>query len=669
MAKEVKLRMTLDGKGAVKSTEQVGGGFKRMGGHGKSAGKAGHAGFLKIAAGAAVALGAIRVVQGGYRALKGFIKSSISETAQLQDETAKLSHKIGVSTETLSAYRLATELSGTTIDVLAVALRTVSKNSYDFTQGTGLARIAFEELGIEVTDSNGKLKTSEEILLEVSDKLMLLESTTKRTAMAQLIFGRSGTELLPMMEKGRAGIEALKDEAHALGLTFTDETATASEEYNDSISRLNGALTGMKMKIGQEVIPVLTDLATWVVENESLMQDLAATAKGIGTGIVTSIQGIARALEYYYGTMRPFWTEWEARQKGIKGKLTFGLLGSAKAVEEEIAAQRRKGEVFGNIAWQMEQAQLKASLGIRETIEGNRKLGDSFDDLPLPVNNAISVVEQWNNALLASAHHAEETVRAYGDTEAGLEDLYARLNAIRAEKERLQQELEAFYSSMGGGDVAGRISGPRPEIGAGITPEAIMAEETVSALNLMTQAAQTFGQAGAQAFGQWARGAAGMGTSLKRAGAQALASLATVWASMAISELGMAFASMSPWGVALYGLPGPHFAAAKLFGSLALGAGLAARATSGGEGGMGAPGTAFNPVYIQPASPSPAQQIYSGQSEVFVEIRDTLARIKTVPAGQVVLDGVKESGGVAAIMDDNDKNTLSGEVLQSRYAR
>ena len=402
MAKEVKLIMTLDEKGAVTGVTKVGERFKGMKGHGKAAGQAGHAGFLKIAAGAAVALGAIQLVQGGYRALKGFIASAITETAQIQDETAKLSKKIGVSTSVLSAYRLATELCGTTMEALATGLRMVSKNSYDMTQGTGEAKDAFKELGIDVTDSTGKLKSAEELLLEVADELAGMDDETRRTALAMKIFGKSGTELLPMLMEGRAGIEGLKDEAKALGMTFTDETARDAEEFNDSITRLNGAFGGMKMKIGKEVIPVLTDMATWIVENESLMGDLSAAAKGMGEGIVNSVRWIAKALETWYGTILPFWTKIHATQESIKHRLSLGLLGSDEDPTKEIEAQKRKAEVFGNIAWQIELSQLKTSLGIKKTIEENRKLGDSFDDVAEDVKKAISAEDQWNAALLAS---------------------------------------------------------------------------------------------------------------------------------------------------------------------------------------------------------------------------------------------------------------------------
>jgi len=680
MAKEVKLRMTLDEKGAVTGVEKVGGGFKRMGRSGKTAGQTGHAGFLKIVAGAAVALGAIRLVQGSYRTLTGFIKSSISETATLQDETAKLSHKIGVGTETLSAYHLATELSGTTMEVLAVGLRTVVKNAYDMTQGTGEAKDAFEELGITVTDENGKMKDSEEILLDVADKLMLVDSASRRTALAQKIFGRSGTELLPMMEKGRAGLEALKDEARALGMTFTDETAAAAEEYNDSITRLNGALSGMKMKIGEEVIPVLTDMADWIVKNESLMADLTAAAKGFGTGIVTSVQLIALALQEWYGTVAPFWEKINfltttgidtMKNMSIHGPIQGFVLSAlklgpeAEAHETALAELEKKAGVFGNIAFQIELAQLRANLGIRETTNNSKKTLFVLEQWNKDfVTSSLSALDKWNEEFLTASALAVSNLKEYVSLTPipkyiGVGEIWDKLAAEKA------KEMAMIEQALSGLDLI-KLLGVSPGVQTGPNPIVTTAEETVTALSLMKNAALEMGSAGAQAFGQWARGAGTLGVAMRQSTVQVLSNLAMQNMVYAITETAHGLAALA-WG----NIPGAtkHFAAAAQFGLAAGLAGGISRAMSGGEGGMGAPGTASNPAYIQTSPQAANQQIYSDQAGVLVEIKDVLTRIRTLPAGQVVFDGIQQNGGVAALMNDSDKSTLGGEFLDSRYAR
>jgi hypothetical protein len=682
MAKEVRLKMTLDEKGAVTSIDKIGGGFKRTRTSGKAAGKAGHAGFLQIAAGAAIALGAIQLVQGGYRAMKNLVRGAITETANLQDETAKLSHMIGVSTSTLSAYRLATELSGTTMQALAVGLRTVSKNSYDVSQGTGEAKLAFEELGVSVTDNNGKLKDAEELLLEVSDKLMLLDESSRRTAIAQKIFGRSGTELLPMMEKGRAGIEALKEEARALGMTFTDETAQASEEYNDSITRLNGALSGMKMKIGNEVIPVLTDMADWIVENESLMADLTAAAKGFGTGIVNSVQLIATALEQWYGTVVPFWEKTKFLTSTgldtIKNMSTQGpfrgfassVLGLGPAVEEHeaaLASAQKTATVFGNIALQIEKAQLEANSGTKEKIKSNRELGDSFNDLGNDIKKVISLEDQWNNALLASSHHEWVDVQANKAPGASFESLFVNSDAAKEAAQKRQEELEQLSSGFGSAGLLGNV--PGVQTGSDVVPEALSdlsVQKTVGALDLMKDAAMGFGQAGAQAFGQWANGSASLGVALRQATTQVLANLAAQAFGNALMQTAYGLARL-----AFGDVPGAtkHFTAAAQFGVVAGIAGVAGRAMSGGSGGMGAQGSAFNPTYVQPSASYGSQQIYSDQAEVFIEIKDTLQRINSISTDEILRMGVARTGGVTPLMNDNDRSVISGEVLQSRFAR
>jgi len=646
MAKEVKLKMTLDEKGAVTSIEKVGERFKRMKGSGKSAGMAGNAGMLKIAAGAAIAFTALRVIGRAYRALSDLIEDSITKTAQQQDTIAKLSHKIGVGTETLSAYRLATELSGTTMEVFAVGLRTAIKNAYDMTQGTGEAKDAFEELGITVTEENGKMKSGEEIMLAVADKLMLLDDASRRTALAQKIFGRSGTELLPMMEKGRAGIEAMKEEARALGITFTDETAAASEEYNDSLARMNAGFEGLKMRIGNAVIPALTQVIQAVMRNEEFMNLLTRTAEFLGRTIQNTIVIASRALAFWIGDFFG----------GLLNVLSLFRIYD-KQLEEGARTAKSWGKSLEDIAFRVENISFVLPKATGATAGFNDELGET----PEIAAKAVSALDEWNAALLASSHYENIEVKP-GAAPPGLESIFGNLEAAKAAAKEKQDELEGISSGLSLPQLLPNI----PGIETGENPIVLFAEQALGPLDLLKNAALEMGNAGAQAFGQWARGAGTLGVALRQATVQVLANLATQAFAGAMMEIAYALAALA-WG----NIPKAtaHFRAAAQFGLVAGLSGLAARGMSGGEGGMGAPGSASNPAYIQTSPQAANQQIYSDQAGVLVEIKDVLTRIKTLPAGQVVFDGIQQNGGVAALMNDNDKSALGGEFLDSRYAR
>ncbi|NIS75102.1 MAG: hypothetical protein GTO08_07445, partial [Deltaproteobacteria bacterium] len=192
-------------------------------------------------------------------AIIGGMGKLITMTAQAGDQYAKMSQKLGLSVETLSTFDHVAKLSGTTLDVVSVGLRRFAQNALDMSRGIGEARREFEELDIDVTDANGRVREMEDLIAEVADRFSRMEDGTKKTAMAMRLFGRSGTEMIPMLNKGKEGIRGMMDEAHKLGLVFSKESAQAMEEFNDNLTRLKGQLKGFVMFMGQKVIPVMSD--------------------------------------------------------------------------------------------------------------------------------------------------------------------------------------------------------------------------------------------------------------------------------------------------------------------------------------------------------------------------------------------------------------------------
>ncbi|MGH7260626.1 MAG: phage tail tape measure protein, partial [Nitrospiraceae bacterium] len=171
------------------------------------------------------------------------------------------SQQIGVSVESLSALRYAAELSELSAEQLTQGLKFLAKNAVEAASGGSDAVVAFGDVGVSVKDAHGKIKPVEELLLDVADAFHRSDDNAAKTALAVKLFGRAGIELIPFLNEGRVGIERMMQEAQRLGLVMSKETAKASDEFNDNLTRLERTLTGIKIKIGVELIPVLNKAA------------------------------------------------------------------------------------------------------------------------------------------------------------------------------------------------------------------------------------------------------------------------------------------------------------------------------------------------------------------------------------------------------------------------
>ena len=192
-------------------------------------------------------------------AIVGTFGAMIKTTANAGDQIAKLSRKLGISTELLSGYKLAAELGGSSLEGFATGMRRLASNAVDADQGLVTSVRAFDALGISVKDNEGKMKDLEVLLLEVADRFSKMEDGTVKAALAQDLFGRSGLEMIPMLNEGREGMKRHREEAERLGMVFSREAAQACENFNDRMNELKKGLGGATKELTMQLMPAVTD--------------------------------------------------------------------------------------------------------------------------------------------------------------------------------------------------------------------------------------------------------------------------------------------------------------------------------------------------------------------------------------------------------------------------
>jgi hypothetical protein len=165
--------------------------------------------------------------------------------------------KIGVSVEALSGLKFAADLSGVSFENLQVGLAKLSVNIDKFNTGTKTAVETFNRLQLDPS----RFTSTEETLSAIADRFAELPDGATKTALAIEVFGKSGRDLIPLLNQGSAGIKSLTDEAAKLGLVIDTNTARAAEKFNDDLKRLTSVATGFRNQVAVELLPVLTDLA------------------------------------------------------------------------------------------------------------------------------------------------------------------------------------------------------------------------------------------------------------------------------------------------------------------------------------------------------------------------------------------------------------------------
>lgn len=227
-------------------------------------------------------------------ALGAWVKSAIDAA----DETSKLAQKVGVATKDIAGLQLAFRQSGAS-DAFAGSMAKLSKAIAEGNKG-------LDAMGIKTNDADGSLKSTRQVLGEVADKFAGYADGAAKSALAQELFGKSGAELIPLLNGGAQALADYDAMAAKLGLTLDEETTKNAEKFNDTLDLIGQGATGVGRQIAAQLLPTLTGLAdqffTSMTEGDRLKKTadfLASALKGLyiaGLSIVELFTTVGKVL-------------------------------------------------------------------------------------------------------------------------------------------------------------------------------------------------------------------------------------------------------------------------------------------------------------------------------------------------------------------------------------
>jgi len=231
--------------------------------------------------------------------------------SSMGDQVAKMAKRTGLSVEALSELRFVASQTGTEFESLEMGFRRMQRSIYDAGRGLSTAKDALTDLGLRFEDLDG-LSPEEQFKL-LGEAISRIEDPTKKAAIAMTLFGRTGTNLLPMFARGAKGIEALQKEARRLGLTMSSEDAKAAEDFTDALDalwkvvkmgvfRVGAALAPVLKQLAETITSVATKISAWAAANREIIVTVMKVAAAVLAGGIalaalgTIISGLGSAL-------------------------------------------------------------------------------------------------------------------------------------------------------------------------------------------------------------------------------------------------------------------------------------------------------------------------------------------------------------------------------------
>lgn len=190
-----------------------------------------------------------------------FTKNALNSADQVQ----KLSQRLGASTEALSQYRHVAQLTGVDFRTLTTGWQRMTRRIAEAANGTGEARNALKELGLEATSLN-RLKPEEQFEV-LADAIQNVGSSSDRVRLAMKLFDSEGVALLQTMQGGSEAIRAMREEADRLGLTLDQNTADAAAAANDAMTKLGAATDALGLVLVKSLAPAIAETVNWLQVN------------------------------------------------------------------------------------------------------------------------------------------------------------------------------------------------------------------------------------------------------------------------------------------------------------------------------------------------------------------------------------------------------------------
>lgn len=183
----------------------------------------------------------------------------IKKQLEWGDALGKAADRIGISTKALSGMQLQAELAGVSSETLGKSLEKMNRTLGDAVNGLGTGVKGFERLGLS---ANELINIDADVAFrKIADEIKGLGTQAEKTAAANEIFGRSGTELLNVLEEGAEGFDRARQEAEDYGLAISRVDSSKLEAANDAFLRVQKIVQGIATQLAIKFAPILEAVA------------------------------------------------------------------------------------------------------------------------------------------------------------------------------------------------------------------------------------------------------------------------------------------------------------------------------------------------------------------------------------------------------------------------
>lgn len=383
------------------------------------------------------ALAAAYVAAG--KAAFDFTRNVVDSVNDLND----LSAQSALSAQSIQAVRLAFEGSGQSAESASAFISRFPRLMADLEAGTGRASEAAAKLGLEIRDTSGQIKSSDQILRETIGSLQQIENDTERTTTAFLLLGRNAGQLLQAFAK-TSNFENFLALSEEFGVKTGPEASAAAGQFQELLAALNVVLDGTKQALVEAVggvgffnefllktLKLIAGVQVLLEQNKESINEFSTALVDIGGGVVDVFTSMLSGLENFIAEAVSFMVMklttplFILNQIGVISDETFSK------IENVGIATQKAGRALEDIA-----------VGVQRTEEGAVSAGERVEEL---IKGILAGITLESKGARPPIETLGEAIEKTGDAAKKQNDEY---NELVKEIDRASKTIESATSQF-----------------------------------------------------------------------------------------------------------------------------------------------------------------------------------------------------------------------------
>lgn len=221
----------------------------------------------------------------------------VSNNTAAMDTIDKASQRLGMTKKSYQEWSYVMGQCGLNMEQMESGMMALTNKMKEAADPNSDASKAFKMLGVAVTDSEGNLRSVNDVFEETVAAMTMIENEGEKLALADMLFAGSGQLMMPLLNTAYDRIVELKQTANDLGLVLTDEQIAAAVQFVDTADTLKQAYGTLGTEIANTLVPALEKFYQFLIDyyptiKKEFVEGFLPALKDVVSGVFELIQAL-----------------------------------------------------------------------------------------------------------------------------------------------------------------------------------------------------------------------------------------------------------------------------------------------------------------------------------------------------------------------------------------